>query len=111
NWNLGVDLYYNIGKEILNKDMANRFDFVNRENSNNLNSIREITFWEKKGELSNYPLYNVWSGVIPYRIEQDLFLEDASFVKLRTVSLGYDLTSFVKRKSKKTEISKLFIYA
>src|SRR3546814_20417714 len=76
NWTLNVDLYFNLGREILNREMANRFDFINRESGNNINSVKEITYWEKRGDYSNYPLYNPWSSVMPYRAEQDLFLED-----------------------------------
>jgi len=87
--------------------MANRFDFINREGVTEMNSVKEITFWEKRGDYSRYPLYNPWSNVIPYRKEQDLFLENASFIKLRTVSLGYDLTDLLNKGSK---IGRMFIY-
>jgi hypothetical protein len=53
-------------------------------------------------------LYNPWSTVIPYRVDQDLFLENGSFLKLRSVSVGYDLISLMKRKNVK--INKFFVY-
>ncbi|TKC63659.1 SusC/RagA family TonB-linked outer membrane protein [Pedobacter hiemivivus] len=108
---LGFDFYYNLGKNILNKEMANRFDFINRESSNDINSIKEITFWQEQGNVKKYPLYNVWSSVIPYRAEQDLFLENASFLKLRTASLGYDMTQLINRSFKKADVNRFFIYA
>jgi TonB-linked SusC/RagA family outer membrane protein len=111
NWNLSADFYYNLGRNIINQDVANRFDFINRETVNKINSIKEITFWEKHGDLTKYPIYNVWSGVIPYRTDQDLFLENASFLKLRTLSLGYDLTSLMNRRFKNSGITKFYIYA
>jgi len=107
-WSLGVDLYFNLGRDILNQEMANRFNFINREGNIEMNSVKEITYWEKRGDYSQYPLYNPWSSVIPYRVEQNLFLENASFLKLRTVSLGYDLTSLLK--SRKSTINRLYIY-
>lgn len=106
NWNLSLNFYYNLGKELINQEMANRFDFVNQEDVNNINSVKEITFWEKRGDYDKYPLYNPWSLAIPYRVNQDLFLEEASFLKLRSVSLGYDLSSLLKGKM----INKVFIY-
>lgn len=108
NWSLGVNLYFNLGRDLLNQEMANRFDFINREGTNNINSVKEITFWEKRGDYSQYPLYNPWSTVMPYRVEQDLFLEKASFLKLRSLSLGYDLSSWLKDKSSKIE--RIYIY-
>ncbi len=109
NWSLNLNFYFNLGREILNQQMANRFDFINRENGRSISSVKEITYWEKRGEYSKYPLYNPWSSVMPYRAEQDLFLEDGSFLKLRTISIGYDLTDWIK--SKQPGAARLFVYA
>lgn len=106
-FNIGVNIYFDLGRQLINQEMANRFDFINREGQSNLNSIKEITFWEKRGDYNRYPLYNPWSPVIPYRIDQDLFLEKASFVKLRSISLGYDLT---KIAGKNSTFSRFYIY-
>jgi TonB-dependent starch-binding outer membrane protein SusC len=108
NWNLAMNFYFNLGRKLINQEMSNRFDFVNREGNSNVNSVKEITFWEKRGDYSKYPLYNPWSTVLPYRVDQDLFLENASFLKLRTLTLGYDLTSIMKRKSK--NITRFYVY-
>ncbi|MBC6112303.1 SusC/RagA family TonB-linked outer membrane protein [Pedobacter fastidiosus] len=108
NWSLGTSLYFNLGRKLINQEMANRFDFVNREGNTDITSVKEITFWEKRGDYTKYPLYNPWSTVIPYRADQDLFLENASFLKLRQVSLGYELGNLLKKKNIK--ISKLFVY-
>ncbi|RZK79790.1 MAG: SusC/RagA family TonB-linked outer membrane protein [Pedobacter sp.] len=107
-WSLDLNFYYNLGRDLINQEMANRFDFINREGSNDINSVREITFWEKRGEYSKYPLYNPASSVAPYQVNQDLFLENASFIKLRTVSVGYDLTEVLKKKT--PNIQKFYIY-
>ncbi|MDB5005491.1 MAG: SusC/RagA family TonB-linked outer membrane protein [Mucilaginibacter sp.] len=107
-WTLGVNFYYNIGRQLLNQDMANKFDFYNREGLNDINSVKEITFWEKRGDYSKYPIYNPASAVAPYQINQDLFLENASFIKLRTLSLGYDLTDVMKKKH--SNIHKFYVY-
>ena len=108
NWTLSMNLYYNLGRDLINQEMANRFDFVNREGLNNINSVKEITYWEKRGNYSNYPLYNPWSSSAPYQVNQDLFLENASFLKLRSISVGYDLTNIMKKKT--PSISRFYIY-
>ncbi|HEY9258432.1 SusC/RagA family TonB-linked outer membrane protein, partial [Chitinophaga sp.] len=85
-------LYYALGKEILNQDMANHLDFINHEGQNSMEAVKEITFWQKAGDYTRYPLYNPWSKVGGYRADQDLFLENGSFLKLRNISLQYDFT-------------------
>src|SRR5690606_36691278 len=52
--------------------------------------------------------YKPWSTVMPYRVEQDLFLENASFHKLRSLSIGYDLSSWQRDKS--SSIERIYIY-
>ncbi|GAB3929078.1 SusC/RagA family TonB-linked outer membrane protein [Mucilaginibacter myungsuensis] len=108
NWNLGVDFYYNLGRQVMNQQMANRFDFINREGLNDITSVREVFYWEKRGDYSKYPLYNPASSVVPYQVNQDLFMENASFVKLRTLQLGYDLTAIMKKKS--PNLQKFYVY-
>ena len=107
-WTVDANFYFNLGKDILNTDMANRFDFINREGTVDMNAVKEITFWEKRGDYSQYPRYNPWSSVIPYRADQDLFLEDGSFVKLRTLTVGYDLSDVLSERS--SAISRLYVY-
>jgi len=48
--------------------------------------------------------------VVPYRVEQDLFLEDASFVKLRSLSLGYELSGLGMVKNGIKNLRRAYIY-
>ena len=105
-WSLNVNMYYNLGRNIMNQAMVNRFDFINQQSANDINSVKEITFWQKQGDYSKYPIYNPWSDVTPYRIDQNLFLENGSFIKLRSVSLSYDMMGLFK----KSKITKFLIY-
>ncbi|MBB1285724.1 SusC/RagA family TonB-linked outer membrane protein [Flavisolibacter sp. BT320] len=89
--------YFALRHKVLNRYAASRLDFINTEVANNINSVKEITFWEKKMDLTDFPVYNPWSTVVAYRPDQDLFLDDASFVKLRSLTLRYDL---LKNKAK-----------
>ncbi len=92
-FNLNFQFYFAVGQKILNQQVANRLNFINNDVSTDLSTVKEITFWEKTFNPSDYPMYNPWSNVVPYQVDQSLFLENASFVKLRSVSFGYDLSS------------------
>ncbi|WP_169304426.1 SusC/RagA family TonB-linked outer membrane protein [Pedobacter frigoris] len=90
NLSLDFNLYFALGRNILNQAVANRFDFINRRGQNDISSIDEITFWQKDFDASKYPVYNPWSAVQAYRSDQDIFIENGSFLKLRSLSLSYD---------------------
>ncbi|WP_316815087.1 SusC/RagA family TonB-linked outer membrane protein [Pedobacter nyackensis] len=107
-WSFNMNFYFNLGRSVVNQRMSNSLDFINREGSNSIDAVKEITFWEKRGNRSDYPLYNPWSSVIPFRVDQDLFLENASFLKLRTLSVGYDLTS--ELAGSKIKLNGLYVY-
>lgn len=107
-FNLDFMFFYALGQSLLNQSTAGKLDFINAENSKNITSIKEITFWQKTFDYNKYPVYNPWSSVIPYRVDQDLFLQNADFVKLRYITLSYDLASSGILNSSK--ISKALIY-
>ncbi len=107
---LGFSFYFALGRDILNQEMANKLDFINNEGVISMNAVKEITFWQKSGDYSKYPEYNPWSNVIPYRLDQNLFLENGSFLKLRTLSLQYDVTG-ARWWNKKSLIHGLTVYA
>lgn len=92
NFDLNISTYFSLGNKALNQRAANKYNFINAESNNTIDAVREIYHWQQDIDISKYPLYNVWSSIDPYRVEQDLFLEDASYFKIRSISLGYELT-------------------
>jgi TonB-linked SusC/RagA family outer membrane protein len=105
---LDFQFFYALGQQLLNQATANKLDFINTENSNNISAIKEITFWQKTFDYKDYPMYNPWSGVMPYRLDQDLFLKNADFMKLRYLTIGYDLSA--RGYLKRMKFSKALLY-
>jgi hypothetical protein len=108
----GFDINFNFifaaGQKAINQYDATKYGFIVRESSNNITSVREVSSWQYFDSEKNYPIYNPWSDVDPYRTDQDLFLEDASYLKLRSVTLGYD---FAKAKFLKIKtLRKVYLY-
>lgn len=106
NFDLSFFLYFNLEREIMNQQAAKYYDFANVAESGSLYGVREITYWEKNFDETAYPIYNPWSSVVPYQVEQDMFMEDGSFVKLKNMSLGYDLTKMMNNKN----LNKIYVY-
>ncbi|CAL1519838.1 SusC/RagA family TonB-linked outer membrane protein [Chitinophaga sp. MM2321] len=107
-WTLDLSFSYALGNSLLNGEMANRFDFANREGAAGLDGIKEITFWQVQSGLDKYPRYNPWSLVKPYQAEQTLFYEKASWLKLQAITLRHDLAAYAFLKQ--TGIRKLQVY-
>ena len=100
---LNLHFIFAAGQKALNTNSAAQFDFINREASNDLNSVKEIFQWQKSVDIEKYPIYNQWSAVVPYRTDQDLFLEDASYMKLKSLTLGYHFNN--------KSLKKVYVYA
>lgn len=111
NWEMNLNFYYNLGRNIINREMSNRFNFINNEGVKDLNAIKEISFWEKRGDYSMYEIYNPWSSVNAYQENQSIFVENGSFFKLREVSLSYDLAQINYFKTKKINKMTVFLTA
>ncbi|MCF3110403.1 TonB-dependent receptor plug domain-containing protein [Niabella sp. CC-SYL272] len=90
---MDFQFFFALGRSVMNQYASNRLDFVNNDYTKSLNAVKEITYWERKEDLKVYPRYNPWSDVIAYRNDQDLFVQKASFLKLRSLTLAYDLNS------------------
>lgn len=107
---LNFNLYFALGRNILNQAVANRFDFINRKGTNSIDAVDEITFWQTNFDASKYPVYNPWSAVQSYRPDQDIFIENGSYLKLRSVSLSYDLARLSFLNPRKRAQSKFLVY-
>lgn len=109
-FDLSAQFYFSVGQQVLNQRAASKFNFINNENINSLNSIREIFQWQQDVDIEKYPVYIPWSSVDPYRVEQDLFLEKASFVKLRALTLGYELSRIAGLKQRMKTLRRAYVY-
>lgn len=108
-FNLNFQFTYALGQSLLNSDVSNRLNFINNESGNDINSIKEIFYWQKTFNPNDYPQYNPFSNAVNYRLYQDLFIQNASYVKLRSASFGYDLSG-AKHGIFKTTFTKALIY-
>jgi TonB-linked SusC/RagA family outer membrane protein len=83
---LNVDFSFVQGKYMLNND---RYFFANPNQFAGFNTLKEVTdYWQKPGDVTKYP---GWS----YQFTQfdSRTLENASFLRLKTLMLGYNLPS------------------
>ena len=93
NWDLSIFLQWSLGNDILN---ANRMVFENPAKKKNTNMFASYTNrWTPENPYSNMPRANAL-GSNEY---SSLYVEDGSFLKLKSISLGYNFPAQMLRKA------------
>jgi TonB-linked SusC/RagA family outer membrane protein len=108
-FDFGFHLFFAAGHQALNARSAQRYGFMTLDTQNSLDAVREIFFWQNTNDRNDYPIYNPLGTVNAYRADQDLFLENASFLKLRSVTLGYTFTLSKGENKSKTNNAHVYI--
>jgi TonB-linked SusC/RagA family outer membrane protein len=111
NFDLNFNFIFATGHKALNQYESTRYGFINREAGNDINSVKEVSSWQRTDNERSYPIYNPWSDVNAYRVDQDLFLEDASYLKLRSVTLGYDFKDMSLFNKSGHSFRRVYLYA
>lgn len=111
-FSLSANFYYAVGQSILNQEVAHRLDFINVSSASDISTtlLKDVTFWQKTFDPLEYPEYNPWSEVKPYQLQQDLYLEEASFLKLKSISLGYDMSKSTFFRKAAPSFNQMLIY-
>ena len=86
-FDLGASFFF----AAMNYRAYQQYDFTTLDKGDNLAGVKEIFFWQSGNVPMDYPRYNALSEVHPYRADQDLYLEKVSYLKLRSVTLGYSV--------------------
>lgn len=98
-FDLSLDFHYALGQKAMNYRAYRKYDFATIDDSKTLDVVSEVFFWRSDNLPADYPIYDITGGRDPYRFDQDLYLEDASYLKMRSVSLGYRFKSVSKKAS------------
>lgn len=89
-FDFSLDFYGQWGNKIYNGKQANRFSLLNYEE-------RFTDFWTGEGSSNTIPRAS--AGGVNYS-PSDFFLEDGSFLRLRTATISYDLSSALLERYK-----------
>lgn len=91
-WTMTVFLHYRIGQKIINQARMEAEGMYNKNNQ----STAVLRRWRNEGDVTDLPraLYNYGLNYLG----SDRFVEDCSFVRLKTLSLSYNLPKpFLKK--------------
>ena len=92
NWSLGFSLYYSFGQDVIN-GMRRETESMDGA-SNQATSIERR--WKKQGDISDMP--RAVEGLSRNYAASSRWVEDASYLKLKDVSLTYNFDSHMLKK-------------
>ena len=101
-FSLSTFFVYSVGRQIINKTLADRLNPNTLLAPNSLPDVSEFDFWEQSGDQAMYPAYNPFNknNYINYSYQQTLFVEEGSFLRLKNVQLSYELPSALIKRFK-----------
>ncbi|NLR91649.1 MULTISPECIES: SusC/RagA family TonB-linked outer membrane protein [Flammeovirga] len=112
NWDLSILLTWSVGQEVFNGNMAD-FGVVGNQRGRNylkdvgnrwaLNNPVDGGVWGAPGPGQDYTYQQVYGG----HQMSDYFIEDASFLRIKNVTVGY---TFEPSKLKKLRIERMRVY-
>ncbi|MBD0403896.1 TonB-dependent receptor [Flammeovirga sp. EKP202] len=113
NWDLSILLTWSVGQDVFNGNMAD-FGVVGNQRGRNylkdvgdrwtLNNPVGDGVWGAPGPGQEYTYQQVYGG----HQMSDYFIEDASFLRIKNITLGY---TFEPQKLKKLRIDRMRVYA
>ena len=101
-FSIGVDFTYSQGKYLINND---RYFFENPSQFSGFNqSVNVLDYWKKPGDVTRFPKYGIQFTQFDSRL-----IENASFVRLKSLTVAYNVPKSVLNKTK--VISGVKVYA
>jgi len=90
NWELNANIYFNIGGNIYESSLKRQMSLITDWNMD----PRVLDRWQKPGDVSDIPKMTLSTfnhGSTTPWINTDLWLQDGTYARLRSISLGYRL--------------------
>jgi TonB-linked SusC/RagA family outer membrane protein len=103
-WSLNISGSYTAIRAILNNAVQGRFNSFSNPFGYDDNGrpivpgalvpLDQYDYWAKNGDNAKYPNpydYQRYKNIRPYRVEQTLFEEDGSYLKIQSITLAYTI--------------------
>jgi len=98
-----------IGRDIINSTLLNRLrygkDFAG---SSSMPNFDNYSIWQKSGDDAKYPTLNPWNGVSQIVNLDSEYIEDGSYLKIKSATLSY---TFTKNAMPRFPLERMRVYA
>lgn len=99
---LTADFTFSSGKYLINND---RYFFQNPNQFPGFNQFRDVlNYWQKPGDVTLFPKYGVQFMQFDSRL-----IEDASFARMKTLTIGYDLPQSLLKKNHVVKAARFYV--
>ena len=106
NWkgfDVNVSFAFMLGRHILNKTQSESIGTFLGTDPNDVAKpifadLSEISFWEKPGDIADYPANRLENGLMNFAPNIASNVENVSFLKCKTLTIGYTIPEFLKKK-------------
>lgn len=101
-FSVGADFTFSSGKYLINND---RYFFENPSVFSGYNqNVNVLDYWKKPGDITRFPKYGVQFTQFDSRL-----IEDASFVRLKTLTVAYNVPKSILDKTKAIKGVKFYV--
>lgn len=91
NWYAYVNTFFIIGRDVVNESILDRLQY-SKSMGGQIPDLTKYEIWQNPGEPAKYPSINPWNER-PQVYEYDTdYLEDGSYLKITSITLGYNFT-------------------
>jgi TonB-linked SusC/RagA family outer membrane protein len=90
NFDLNMLFSYSFGRDMINATKLEGLQAYN-ELVPIFNDLRKVSFWEKEGDNTTYPIASFVNYNRDFMPAQDRYVETVHYIKLKTLTLGYTL--------------------
>jgi hypothetical protein len=111
NFRLDVYASFTAKRTILNNALADRLRLMKDPFGDRaVVPLTDLDMWMKPGDVAKYPYaynYTRFGAIQPYRLDQSLWEEDGSYLKINTVTLSY---MFDKKLARRLGVQSIRVY-
>jgi len=102
-----VNTAFLVGRDIVNSALIERMQFGKDFANGNFPNLDDYSIWEKPNDSAQFPSINPWNERPQAYTDDTDYIEDGSYFKIRSVTLGYN---FDRKALEKLRMRNLRVY-
>lgn len=106
NWYAYVNTYFVLGRDVVNSSILGRLQF-DGDMGGEIPDLTKYDIWKYPGDPAKYPSINPWNEREQVMSSDTDYLEDGSYFKIRSITLGYN---FSRAQIKRLRLRQLKAY-